>query len=246
MNRTFLFILFLLSTYACFSPNTTVSGHLSGVAEGQYIYLTSYPMGKDAPYLDSAKIKKGMFSLQLSIPDGEGGLYYISSVSMQLDQEREPVDPVKYTHRWKLIYLQQGRVVVNGDGNHLDSAAYSGDEYMREENDYFVQQRSNTPWEKFIDSRDEAYARGENMSGSRPLREDSADKSMMLGMYVRIQTAENWVKSHPNSPYSAVVVYKDVSKFFDERAEEKTRYFHLLTPAAKKNKIGKFLANWLH
>lgn len=245
MNRTFGCILFLLSSCTCFSQNATISGHLSGIADGEYIYLTSYPLGKDAPYRDSAKMEKGMFSLRLSIPEGEGSLYYISSVSMLLNSDG-PVRPILYTHRWKLIYLQQGRVVVNGDAIYLDRADYSGDKYMQEENDYFVKQRLNTAYEKFINSRDEAYARGERESGTRPVREDSADQTMMLGIYMHMQIAENWVKAHPDAPYSAAVVLKDVTRLFDDQAEEKTRYFHLLTPAAKNNKIGKFLANWLH
>jgi len=245
MNRTFVSILLLLSSYDCLSQNTTICGHLSGIADGQYIYLTSFPLGKEVIYRDSSKVKKGMFSLQLSIPEGEGSLYYISSVPMLLNSDG-PIPPILYTHHWKLIYLQQGRAVVNGDGGHLDSAAYSGDKYMQEENDYFVKQRLNTAWEKYVNSRDDAYAKGEKLTGSRSLRNDSADNTMMLGIYQHMQTAGNWVKAHPDAPYSAAVVFKDVTRFFDDQAEEKTKYFHLLTPSAKNNKIGKYLANWLH
>jgi hypothetical protein len=245
MNRNFLCILLLLSSYAGFSQNTFVSGHLSGIDDGQYIYLTAYQMGQKELYRDSAKMKKGMFALRISIPDGEGALYYISSVRMVFAPGEGPQDAIRYTHRWQVIYLQQGRAVINGDAAYLDSADYSGDAYMREENDYFVKQRANRGWENFKKRMAEAYARGENLN--RMQVKDSAEtREMFMAMYKRFQIAEAWVKEHPDSPYSAAVVYLDVSKFFDERQEEKASYFHLLSPAAKNNKIGKFLANWLH
>jgi hypothetical protein len=164
---------------------------------------------------------------------------------MRLDGEGQPIDSIQFSHRWQLIYLQQGNAVVDGDANHLDTAVYSGDRYMKEENDYFTRQHTNKAWDRFKNTMNEAYARGEDIHSSRPLKEDSADKAMMLGVITRIKIAEAWVQAHPNSPYSAVVVYKDIDSFF-EGSEEKTKYFHLLTPAAKNNKVGKFLANWLH
>lgn len=248
MHQTFLYILLVLSFFPNkgFSQNTTVSGHLTGIQDGKYIYLTAYPLDQSVHFQDSAKITKGAFSFHMSIPDGEGSLYYISSVSMQLQGEGQPIDPIQYSHRWQLIYLQKGNAVINGDANNLNKAVYSGDRYMQEENDYFTRQHSNKEWENFINSMNEAYARGENIHASRPLKEDSADKAMLVGLYKRNQIAESWVQAHTNSPYSAVVIYKDISSFFADDTEKKTKCFHLLTPAAKTNKIGKFLTNWLH
>jgi len=232
--------------YKGFSQNATISGHLTGIQDGKYIYFTAYPLDQHVHFQDSAKITKGAFSLRMSIPDGEGSLYYISSVSMQLQGEGQPIDPIQYSHRWQLIYLQKGKAVIDGDANRLDKAIYSGDPYMQEENDYFTQQHANKEWENFINSMNEAYARGENIHVSRELKEDSTDKAMLVGIYKRNQIAEAWVQAHPNSPYSAVVIYKDISMFFSDDTEEKAKYFHRLTPAAKNNKVGKFLASWLH
>jgi len=248
MHSTFLYTLLALSFFPnkIFSQNTTVSGHLTGIQNGKYIYFTAFPLGQGAYFQDSTKVTNGAFSFRMTIPDGEGSLYYISSVPMQLQGEGQPIDPIQYSHSWQLIYLQQGNAVVNGDANNLDKAVYSGDPYMQDENDYFIQQHTNKEWEKFINSMNEAYARGEEIHVSRPLKEDSADKAMIIGVFKRIQIAEAWVQAHPNSPYSAAVIYKDISTFFADAAEEKAKYFHLLTPAAKNNKVGKLLTDWLH
>ena len=243
MNWTHLCTLFLLGffPYKGFCQHSTVSGHLTGIQDGKYIYLTAYPLEQGIHYQDSAKITNGAFSLQLSIPEGEGSLYYISAVPMQLGGEGQPIEPIQFSHRWKLIYLQQGNAMVDGDANYLDKAVYSGEPYMQEENDYFARQHTNTLWDKFVNSMDEAYARGENIHIGRPLKEDSTDEAMLLGLFRRKQIAETWVQAHPNSPYSAVVIRNDISSLFDDGTMEKEKYFHLLTPAAKNNKVGKLL-----
>jgi hypothetical protein len=48
MHRTFLYLLLLLSCFTCkgFSQNTTVSGRLTGIQDGKYIYLTAYPLNQ--------------------------------------------------------------------------------------------------------------------------------------------------------------------------------------------------------
>jgi len=51
-----------------FSQNTSLSGELTGIADGQFVYLRSYPIDKAYSFSDSAKISQGRFSFTWIYP----------------------------------------------------------------------------------------------------------------------------------------------------------------------------------
>src|ERR1700761_8706785 len=78
------------------AQNAHFSGHLSGIAGNNYVYLTEYPMGNNPIVRDSARIKSGAFTFNLSIPDGEGTIFYFSSVPMVFGPEGGPADEINF------------------------------------------------------------------------------------------------------------------------------------------------------
>jgi hypothetical protein len=234
-------ILSLLTLYTpATAQNTTIQGHLSGIADGRYIYLVSYPYDPKHITTDSAIVEHGDFTFHLSIPDGEGDIYFFSSIHLTDYIEHS----LPYFHQVQLLYLQKGRVVVRGDAAQLDKAGWSGDPFINDQNDYLTQLRNNPQWQKAVKSRD--YYREQGVPpGSHPLKEsDTIATAMLAGWAVRNQLATAWVKKHPNSPYSTVLLFNDIKPLFDTDHAEQDSLLHQLSPEARNNRIGRFLLKW--
>ena len=222
------------------AQNTTIQGHLSGIADGRYIYLVSYPYDAKHITADSAEVKNGDFTFHLSIPEGEGDIYFFSSV--HLTDYIEQAFP--YLDQIQLLYLQKGRVEVRGDATQLDKAEWSGDPFIKDQNDYLTLLRNNPQWQKAVKSRD--YYREKGVPpGSHPLKEsDTIAMAMLAGWTVRNELARAWVQKHPNSPYSTVLLFNDIKSLFDTGHAEKDSLLHQLSPEARNNRVGRFLLQW--
>jgi Domain of unknown function (DUF4369) len=233
-------LLILACSTPAFAQNTTIQGHLSGIADGKYLYLVSYPYDPKHITTDSAKVEHGAFAFHLTIPDGEGDLYFFSSV--HLADYVEHTFP--YFHQIQLLYLQKGRVAVNGDATQLDKAEWSGDSFIKDQNDYLTLLRNDPLWQKALKSMD--YYREKGVPpGSHPLKEsDTIGMAMLAGWAKRSELARTWVQKHPNSPYSTVLLFKDIKSFFDTDHAQQDSLLHQLSPEARNNRIGRFLLKW--
>lgn len=250
MNRilsfSFLFLIQLFYSLKGGAQNTVLEGTLSEINNGDFVYLTAHRWQNEKEYRDSARIQNGHFRIVLNIPEGEGDIYYFSSVPVRKDRNGSIIGYPENRRRIQVIYLEQGKAEVNGSALSLDSATWSGNRLMQEENDYFEKEGSNLILKRGFREAEEAVRRNperKGVLGSDP-QDSTAMRDMVLGMYVANKTANAWVLDHPNSPFSTVLLYRYKPGFLIQDNSARDSILHLLSPAARNNKVGRFLEAW--
>jgi hypothetical protein len=131
------------------SQNTVFEGHLSGIADGEYVYLTPFSWDSTVAVSDSAMIHHGKFTMQLNIP--EGNAFFFSTVRpLQVQKTNTGItsEMVKNYFRRQIIYLEKGRIEISGNATRVDMAAWSGDPFIEDQNDYLDKVRHDSVWEE--------------------------------------------------------------------------------------------------
>ena len=225
-----------------FCQNTVIEGHLTGIPNGQYIYLASYSWGQSQVKRDSAQVHNGLFKMQLDIPDGEGDMYYISSVPIRYNGENQPDGYLKYFHRRELIYLQKGHLEITGDALGMDSATWSGDSFAQDLNSYFFMQRGNPYRRKYMQIIDDQIrGTAAPTHNGAPTKEDEA---LITYFVIRSNLAAVWVGKHLDSPCSPMFLLEDMRSFLSADNPQRDSLFQKLSPAAKNSRLGKTLTKW--
>jgi hypothetical protein len=227
--------LLVLSTPA-YSQNSVFEGHLSGIADGEYVYLTPFSWDSTLPVTDSAAIHQGKFTMQLNIPEGNAFVFgTVRPLQPQKTNTGITGEMVKNYFRHQVIYLEKGRIEISGNATRVDMAAWSGDPFIKEQNDYFDQVRHDSVWEK-ISAQILATP-----YGAGPLDEKmTAHFSYQLFAlsYAKLQNAKSWIPLHPNSPSSTLALLSDMGG--TPRAELE-KYFNMLSNPIRNNQIGRHL-----
>jgi len=218
------------------SQNTVFEGHLSGIADGEYVYLTPFSWDSTVAVPDSAVIHHGKFTIQLNIPEGNAFLFTtVRPLQVQITNTGITSEMARNYFRHQIIYLEKGRIEISGDAMRVDMAAWSGDPFIKDQNDYFDQVRHDSVWEKLS-----------AQILATPLSKGPLDEKMtthvsylLFGLaYLKLQNAKSWIPLHPDFPSSTLALLNDMG---GAPKAEKEKYFNMLSDHIRNNQIGRRL-----
>jgi len=181
-------------------------------------------------------IHHGKFTMQLNIPEGNAFLFSTAR-PLQVQKTNTGItrEMVKNYFRHQIIYLEKGRIEISGDATRVDMAAWSGDPFIKDQNDYLDQVRHDSVWEK-ISAQILATP-----FGTGPLDEKMTThvSYLLFGLaYVKLQNAKSWVPLHPDFPSSTLALLADMG---GAPKAEKEKYLDMLSDPVRNNQIGRHL-----
>ena len=232
MYASFLLLLWM----PAHSQNTVFEGHLSGIADGEYVYLTPFSWDSTVAVPDSAVIHHGKFTIQLNIPEGNAFLFTtVRPLQVQITNTGITSEMARNYFRHQIIYLEKGRIEISGDAMRVDMAAWSGDPFIKDQNDYFDQVRHDSVWEKLS-----------AQILATPLSKGPLDEKMtthvsylLFGLaYLKLQNAKSWIPLHPDFPSSTLALLNDMG---GAPKAEKEKYLDMLSDHVRNNQIGRRL-----
>jgi peroxiredoxin len=223
MKRLIYFFVCLLILASCSTDkkgNTVVTGKIKGLEEGTMVYLTAT---NSEGVNDSVVAEKDFFRFDLTLQEGD----------MFLLRADKSMDNSSYLS----LYLEPGKVLIEGKDTLFKDAVLSGSQFINEYNDWQNSIKSAPGLENMMVVYEEANA----ASRAR----DTAKLNSLMPSLKKIEEITNevqtiWMREHPGSPVAAVVLsYLE----YNLSLEEKETYFNNLTPYARQNAVAKKIEN---
>ena len=220
-----IFILFaLLANLAGFaqSPNLTIHATIKDLKAGSLVYWSKIEGGNK----DSVTSVKGGFDIRMTIPEGEGNMYFIQFGTAYTEQST------------LLLYLEKGKVEIRGEGPMFEKAKLSGSPFIQEFNAFndFLAKDSLVAGEKELNKKYTELYKNKDSIAMVKLRPQLEKVDS-----VRTVLSKQWVQQHPSTPVSAYVLHFQLrgSMSFDELETALGK----LSPAAKNNGLAKEIAH---
>lgn len=218
MKNTWLSLALLLSGTTLFAQtNTTLEGKLPDLKEGTPVYLSKMSSsGKP----DSVVAGPGNFRFSLHLEEGDMYL-------LRIGKDRNAAGYLTF------FYLEPGSLKVTAKGPLLTDAVYSGSSYANDLNSLSKAAKTEPA---FI----EASALGKEMNEAYRVKDTiklkALEKKYAVVDSVKNSYYRNWVKEHPASPVSAMVL----SFYLREKdMNVLQQQLNTLKPVARKNALGK-------
>jgi peroxiredoxin len=171
--------------------NTTIHGNLKGLHAGKWVYWTYF----GTSIKDSVLSTEGGFTVRTLIQPGEGTLYWFQVGSA--GPQNAPV----------ILYFDKGEHYIKGGDSTFKDITLTGADYDADYNDHEAQIR-RSPTLQMSDSlfaaARAAYMNKDTLAQQRLLPLFKANDSV----HAAIDLA--WVKSHPASPFSTVLLFQSV------------------------------------
>jgi peroxiredoxin len=177
--------------------NTTIHGALKGLHAGKWVYWTHF--GTDVK--DSILSTEGGFTIHTRIEPGAGTLYWFQIGSQG------------FQNAFIILYFDKGEHYIKGDDSTFKDVVISGASYDADYNDHSTQERHSP----IISMGDSLYAAVRKAY----MTKDSVAKQRLTPLLKANDSARGaldlaWVKSHPASPFSAVLLYQSVRAHFGD------------------------------
>lgn len=163
---------------------------------------------------DSVKTQAGEFSFHIPIETGEGNTYLFS-----IERNFEDANSMLF------LYLDEGVLEITGDGPLFKDVALSGSSWVDEYND-FLNAVGNEKVVALREKQADLYRRKDTAAL------DTIMQELIHILMDRREKAKQWIKDHPASPISALVIYEDLR---DLGPEEREVLLNGLTETAKNN-----------
>lgn len=223
MKRLIYFFVCLLIFASCSMDkkgNTVVTGKIKGLEAGTMVYLTA--MNTEGVN-DSVVAGRDFFRFVLNLQEGD--LFFLRA-GKGMDQ-----------NSYFSLYLEPGKVMIEGKDTLFKDAALSGSQYINEYNDWQNSIKSAPGLENMMAVYEEANA----ASRAR----DTAKLNSLIPTINKMEKITNevqttWMKEHPGSSVAAVVLsYLDHTLSL----EEKETYLNNLSTDARQNAVAKKIEN---
>ena len=187
------FILCLLSlavvcSASAQSSNTVIHASLKGLRADQWVHYTHFGTTRK----DSVKTVAGGFTIHTQIEPGEGTLYW-----MQIGDGGSST----------ILYFDKGEHYIKGDDSTLNKITVSGASYDLDYNDHEARIKAAPECrgqDSLFAAARKAYSTKDTVAQQRLLPLFRANDSV----HEAIDLA--WVKSHPASPFSVILLYQSV------------------------------------
>lgn len=221
MKSAILTILFALSVLTVLGQNNvTIEGRIKDLPAGQAVYLQSF----SAPTRDSAVTTSGRFTISTRINPGEANAYIL-----QIGRTHD-------NNNAMLVYLDEGKVRISGKGPGFKDARATGTTALKDNNSFYAEMDKALQLKR----RKELYEKSNEL-----YRKDSVAYRALQPELQQMREAEsaftiNWVKNHPSSPISALLI---MNLGRDIRPAEKEALYNSLDESARNNAPAKELAN---
>lgn len=216
----FVFLLVLASCSTDKKGNTILTGKINGLEEGTMVYLTA--MNTEG-INDSVAAEKNLFRFDLNLQEGD---MFFLRVGKSMDQ-----------NSYLSLYLEPGKVLIEGKDTLFRDAVLSGSQYINEYNDWQNSIKTAPGLENMM----AVYEEANTASRAR----DTAKLNTLIPVITKMEkitneVQTNWMKEHPGSPVAAVILsYLEHTLLL----EEKETYLNRMTPDARQNAVAKKIEN---
>lgn len=198
--------------------NVTIEGRIKGLPAGQTVYLTSL----SAPTRDSAVTTSGSFTIRTRVEPGEANGYVL-----QIGRAYGNNDAM-------FVYLDEGTVRINGNGPGFKDAKATGTTALKDYNSFHAGM-DKVPQ---LQGRKALYEKANDL-----YRKDSVAYQALQPELQKMREADqsytiNWVKNHPSSPISALLIRMNLGSL---KLAEREALYNFLDGSARNNRPAKGL-----
>ena len=192
-----------------------VKGDIKDMKAGEWVFTRKISDDR----WDSVMTEQGGFHLKLTIPPGEGNMYYF-----HMGNTRTADNTVT-------LYCDAGQMLMKGDGPQFRDIKLSGSPFVQDYTAYkdFMQNQPKLAGRKEMYAKaNEAYKNGDTLLLAQ-LRPRLEEMDSLQGVF-----PGQWVDAHPQSAISAYVLFTQLR--FKSLAEQEA-ILGKLSPAARNNAL---------
>lgn len=200
--------------------NVTIEARIKGLPAGQSIYLASY----SAPTKDSAVTTAGGFTISTRVNPGEANGYTLQ------------IGKAYGNNNGMIVYLDEGKVRISGKGPGFKDAKAAGTAALKDYNS-FNAEMDKAPQ---LQRRKELYEKSSELNRKDPVAYRALQPEVQQMREAELAFTINWVKGHPFSPISALLITNLGS---DIKPAEKEALYNSLDVSARNNTPAKELAD---